>query len=287
MESIPDQPEPLLGPLFAGEGGYVHLLHILLVSEAAFAESFRSRFSEDVLAPAGLPRVDRGPFTVLPEFGVVPAQGRGQWIDLVLRFADAIIGIEAKVFDASFRQHQLALQYDGLRTIEEESGVPVHMLLLSTRSTSRGLDFAIQRKGDIVANATWDSVLSCCNNPDSVTPDPLLNAVVDQARIQLKSIKRRQHVTPETPERQMVRSEVREAVRRLNDWFTATGGDLAGCCWQPKFSPRPDAEVLRKKPRRPGRRTAARSVLWALRLTTVPAWANRFGPFPRSPSPSR
>ena len=84
---------------------------------------------------------------------------------------------------------------------------------LSTRSTNRGLDFAIQRKGDIVANVTWDSVLSCCSDSDSVTPDFLLGAIVDQARARLKSIKRRQHITPETPERQLVRGEVREAVR--------------------------------------------------------------------------
>ena len=72
MESIPDQPEPLLGPFFSGEGGYVNLLHVLLASEANFAVSFRTTFSDNVLTPAGLPRVDRGSITVLPEFGVVP-----------------------------------------------------------------------------------------------------------------------------------------------------------------------------------------------------------------------
>jgi hypothetical protein len=241
MDPIDARGDAVLAPFFSGEGGYVHLLHALLTSTTPFAAAFRSRFS-GLLQARGLPPSDLDALTVHPEYSVSPSEGLGQGIDLVLRLPDAIISIEAKVFESSFRQNQIKHQYMGLRQEQRESSSPIHVLLISSKPTHRGLVFD-RRPGDRAENVTWDEVLDCCVGPSSVAPGLLLAAVVGQARLTLPSLAVGEP-GPVPPEREVARNEVRQAIAVFNQWLSTSMGDLAGWSWKPKFSPRPTVEFF-------------------------------------------
>jgi hypothetical protein len=225
--------DTLLSPFFFNEGGYCHLLHVLLTADNPVARDFRRSFSEKILAPKLQLLLGEDPVNIRSEVTVSPPGGRSQSIDLVVDLDNDVIGIELKVFAASARKGQLAAQYLGL-SHETPNGKRVHIMLIFPSPTCIQNEVKLTSKDDRAVSIAWKEVFDCFPTVPSVEPDKVLGFLFEQSMKAFGLISGRAPKTPMTPERFAVQQEMKKAITHLNDLF-GLNQTMAGCTWKPHF----------------------------------------------------
>jgi len=225
--------DTLLGPFFFNEGGYCHLLHVLLTVDNPVARSFRRSFSEKILVPKLQLLLGEDPVNVRSEVTVFPPGGRSQSIDLVVDLDNDVIGIEVKVFTASARKGQLAAQYLGLRH-ETPTGKRVHIMLIFPGPTGLQNEVKLTFKEDQAASITWKDIFDCFPTVPSIEPDLVLGFLLEQSKKAFGLISERSPKTPMTSERVALQHEMIKAITHLNHLF-GLNQTMAGCTWNPHF----------------------------------------------------
>jgi len=240
--TIEPEPIPLLAPFFSGEGGYCHLLKVLLTAETPLARAFRRAFCEKVLQPKLRVHIGEAHLRVLSEVTVHRRGEVKQAIDLVIYLGNDVVGLEVKVFASSARKGQLNAQYRGLRD-KTPTNKNVHTLLISPMPTARHTEVKLEREGDRAGSVTWDEVFVCFPPVSCIESDVLLGALIKQAVDQFKVIRKRAPKTVMTAERLVVMTELEKAVVLFNNTLRDNGGSLRGCSWKPHFwrDPRVDS----------------------------------------------